>query len=378
MDKRIYLSPPHLSGLEKKFLNEALDSNWIAPLGPQVDSFEEEMADYLDVKAAVALNSGTAALHLALRNSNVKSGDIVLCPSLTFSSSANVILYEKAIPVFIDADPNTWNINYVSLERAIIACKERGKLPKVLITVDIYGQSADYDNILEICNKYNIVVIEDAAEALGSEYKGAKCGTFGKAGIFSFNGNKIVTTSGGGMLVSNDEKFVDHARFLSTQAREPEIHYEHKELGYNYRMSNLLAAVGRGQLAVLDEKVKSKQGIFSRYKSALGDIEGIEFMPIASYGISNCWLTTLLINDAVAGFDRDSVIAALENEDIESRPIWKPMHLQPLYKEFDYYESEEGDISKTLFNNGICLPSGTSLSIVDQERIIDIILSINK
>ena len=375
---RIYLSPPHLSGLEKEFLNEALDSNWIAPLGPQVDSFEEEMADYLDVKAAVALNSGTAALHLALRNSNVKSGDIVLCPSLTFSSSANVILYEKAIPVFIDADPNTWNINYVSLERAIIACKERGKLPKVLITVDIYGQSADYDNILEICNKYNIVVIEDAAEALGSEYKDEKCGTFGKAGVFSFNGNKIVTTSGGGMLVSNDEKFVDQARFLSTQAREPEIHYEHKELGYNYRMSNLLAAVGRGQLAVLDEKVKSKQGIFSRYKSALGDIEGIEFMPIASYGISNCWLTTLLINDVVAGFERDSVIAALENEDIESRPIWKPMHLQPLYKEFDYYKSEEGDISQTLFNNGICLPSGTSLSIVDQERIIDIILSINK
>jgi pyridoxal phosphate-dependent aminotransferase EpsN len=287
-------------------------------------------------------------------------------------------LYENAIPVFIDADPETWNINCVSLERAITTCKERGKLPKVLITVDIYGQSEDYDNILEICNKYNIVVIEDAAEALGSEYKGAKCGTFGKAGIFSFNGNKIVTTSGGGMLVSNDEKFVDQARFLSAQAREPEIHYEHKELGYNYRMSNLLAAVGRGQLAVLDEKVKSKQGIFSRYKSALGDIEGIEFMPIASYGISNCWLTTLLINDAVAGFDRDSVIAALENEDIESRPIWKPMHLQPLYKEFDYYKSEEGDISQTLFNNGICLPSGTSLSIVDQERIIDIILSINK
>ena len=374
---RIYLSPPHLSGLEKVFLNEALDSNWIAPLGPQVDSFEEEMAKYLDVKAAVALNSGTAALHLALRNSDVNSGDIVLCPSLTFSSSANVILYEKAIPVFIDADPNTWNINYVSLERAIIVCKERGKIPKVLITVDIYGQSADYDKILEICNKYNIAVIEDAAEALGSEYKGAKCGTFGKAGIFSFNGNKIVTTSGGGMLVSNDEKFVEQARFLSSQAREPEIHYEHKELGYNYRMSNLLAAVGRGQLAVLDEKVKSKQEIFTRYKLALGDIEGLEFMPMASYGISNCWLTTLVINEDIAGFNRDSVIVALEKENIESRPIWKPMHLQPLYKEFDYYLSDEGDISQMLFNNGICLPSGTNLSIDDQEKIIDIILSIN-
>lgn len=374
---RIYLSPPHLSGLEKEFLQEALDSNWIAPLGPQVDSFEEEMAEYLDVKAAVALSSGTAALHLALRNSGVKSDDIVLCPSLTFSSSANVILYEKAIPVFIDADPKTWNINCVSLERAIIVCKERGKLPKALITVDIYGQSADYDNILEICNKYNIVVIEDAAEALGSEYKGAKCGTFGKAGIFSFNGNKIITTSAGGMIVSNDEKFVEQARFLSSQAREDEIHYEHKELGYNYRMSNLLAAVGRGQLAVLDEKVKSKQEIFSRYKSALGDIEGLEFMPMASYGISNCWLTTLVINEDIAGFNRDSVIAALEKENIESRPIWKPMHLQPLYKEFDYYLSDEGDISQMLFNNGICLPSGTSLSIDDQEKIIDIILSIN-
>ena len=374
---RIYLSPPHLSGLEKEFLQEALDSNWIAPLGPQVDSFEEEMAEYLDVKAAVALSSGTAALHLALRNSGVKSDDIVLCPSLTFSSSANVILYEKAIPVFIDADPKTWNINCVSLERAIIVCKERGKLPKALITVDIYGQSADYDNILEICNKYNIVVIEDAAEALGSEYKGAKCGTFGKAGIFSFNGNKIITTSAGGMIVSNDEKFVEQARFLSSQAREDEIHYEHKELGYNYRMSNLLAAVGRGQLAVLDEKVKSKQEIFSRYKSALGDIEGLEFMPMASYGISNCWLTTLVINEDIAGFNRDSVIAALEKENIESRPIWKPMHLQPLYKEYDYYLSDEGDISQILFNNGICLPSGTSLSIDDQEKIIDIILSIN-
>ena len=246
-----------------------------------------------------------------------------------------------------------------------------------MITVDLYGQSADYDNIMQICNKNNIVVIEDAAEALGSEYKGAKCGTFGKAGIFSFNGNKIVTTSGGGMLVSNDEKFVEQARFLSSQAREPEIHYEHKELGYNYRMSNLLAAVGRGQLAVLDEKVKSKQEIFSKYKSALGDNEGLEFMPMATYGISNCWLTTLVINEDIAGFNRDSVIAALEKENIESRPIWKPMHLQPLYKEFDYYLSDEGDISQMLFNNGICLPSGTSLSIDDQEKIIDIILSIN-
>ena len=374
---RIYLSPPHLSGLEKDFLLEALDSNWIAPLGPQVDSFEEEIVEYLDVKAAVALSSGTAALHLALRISGVQSGDFVLCPSLTFSSTANVILYEKAIPIFIDADPKTWNIDFVALEKAILSCKERNILPKALITVDLYGQSVDYDIIMEICNKNNIVVIEDAAEALGSHYKGVKCGAFGKAGIFSFNGNKIVTTSGGGMLVSHDREFVEQARFLSAQAREPKIHYEHKELGYNYRMSNLLAAVGRGQLAVLDERVKIKQEIFSRYNSALGEIEGIEFMPLASYGISNRWLTTLTINEKKTGFNRDSVIAALEKEDIESRPVWKPMHLQPLYQEFEYFLSGEDDISKKLFHDGLCLPSGTSLSKIDQEKIIDIILSIN-
>jgi len=375
---RIYLSPPHLSGLEKEFLQEALDSNWIAPLGPQVDSFEQEIVQYLGVKSAVALSSGTAALHLALRISGVKSGDMVLCPSLTFSSSANVILYESAIPVFIDADPRTWNLDPFTLERAIDSFKKRNLLLKALITVDLYGQSEDYDIILDICKKNNIVVIEDAAEALGSEYKKMKCGSFGNAGILSFNGNKIVTTSGGGMLVSNDEEFVEQARFLSTQAREPGIHYEHKELGYNYRMSNLLAAVGRGQIAVLDERVKLKQDIFSRYKSALDHIVGLEFMPMASYGMSNCWLTTLLINEDIAGFNRDFVIAELEKENIESRPVWKPMHLQPLYKEFEYFISEKGDISQMLFNNGLCLPSGTSLSIDDQERIIDIILSINK
>ena len=375
---KIYLSPPHLSGLEKEFLHEALDSNWIAPLGPQVDMFEEEMAQYLGVKSAVALNSGTAALHLALRVSGVKSGDIVLCPSLTFSSSANVILYENAIPVFIDSDTKTWNMDVFSLERAIASCKKQNILPKALIAVDLYGQSADYDIITNICKKNNIVVIEDAAEALGSEYNGAKCGSFGKAGIFSFNGNKIITTSGGGMLVSNDKEFVEQARFLSTQAREPEIYYEHKELGYNYRMSNLLAAVGRGQLVVLDERVRSKQEIFSTYKSALEHIEGLKFMPEASYGISNRWLTTLTINENVARFNKDEVIKKLEKENIESRPVWKPMHLQPLYKEFEYFISDKGDISQMLFNNGLCLPSGTSLSINDQEKIIDIILSFNQ
>jgi len=287
-------------------------------------------------------------------------------------------LYEKAIPVFIDANPKTWNINCVSLERAIIACKEKGKLPKVLITVDLYGQSADYDNIMEICNKNNIVVIEDAAEALGSEYKGAKCGTFGKAGIFSFNGNKIVTTSGGGMLVSNDEKFVEQARFLSSQAREPEIHYEHKELGYNYRMSNLLAAVGRGQLQSLDNYVSKRRDIYKKYYDALSPVAGIEFMQEAEYGKSNRWLTTLTVDEKVTGISRTQIIDALEKENIESRPVWKPMHMQPLYEKYEYVKSDARDVSAELFENGLCLPSGYSLSEEDQSRIIDIILSLLK
>ena len=271
------MSPPYMSSSEKELLVEAFDSNWIAPLGPNVDLFETEIADYIGVNSAAALSSGTAALHLALKSLGLKAGDKVLCSSLTFAASANAILYENCIPVFIDSDPATWNLDVELLEEAIIQHK-----PKALITVDLYGQSCDYDFIIAVCKKHGVAIIEDSAEALGSEYKGKKCGAFGDISVLSFNGNKIITTSGGGMLLSNNEDYVKKARFLATQAREPELHYEHKELGYNYRMSNLLAAVGRGQLRVIDDRVISRRKIFDCYKEALGGIEGIDFMPEGS------------------------------------------------------------------------------------------------
>jgi len=370
LNKRIYLSPPHMSGQEFEFLKDAFDSNWIAPLGPHVDAFEQEMAEYLEVKYAAALSSGTAALHLGLILVGVKEGDVVLCPSLTFSASANVILYLNATPVFLDAHPESWTLNPEALEIAIKKFQ-----PKALIAVDLYGQSADYDIILEICESYNVVVIEDAAEALGSEYKEKKCGTFGRMGVLSFNGNKIITTSGGGMLVSNDKDLINKAIFLSTQAREPGIHYEHKELGYNYRMSNLLAAVGRGQLQVLDERVQTKRKVFQWYFDALADVDGIEFMPEARYGKPNRWLTTFTVDPQKTGVNRTQIITALEKENVEARPIWKPMHLQPLYKDCVYITADEEDVSANLFKNGLCLPSGSNLSETDQDRIIDIIIN---
>jgi len=369
-NKRIYLSPPHMSGQEVELMKDAFDSNWIAPLGPHVDAFEQEMAGYLGIGHAVALTTGTAALHLALKLVGVKDGDTVLCPSLTFSASANVILYENATPVFLDAHPDSWTLNPEALEIAI-----KKYQPKALIAVDLYGQSADYDIILEICESYNVAVIEDAAEALGSEYKEKKCGAFGRMGVLSFNGNKIITTSGGGMLVSNNEDVVKKARFLATQAREPEIHYEHKELGYNYRMSNLLAAVGRGQLQVLNNRVKARRHIFQRYFKALSEIYGFYFMPEAPNSRSNRWLTTLTVDPKKTGVNRTQIIDALEKENIEARPVWKPMHLQPLYKDCDYITADEEDVSANLFKNGLCLPSGSNLSETDQDRIIDIIIN---
>jgi len=369
-NKRIYLSPPHMSGQEVELMKDAFDSNWIAPLGPHVDAFEQETAGYLGISHAVALTTGTAALHLALKLVGVKNGDTVLCPSLTFSASTNVILYENAIPIFLDVHPDTWTLNPDLLVIAIEKYQ-----PKALITVDLYGQSSDYDVILEICGSYNVAVIEDAAEALGAEYKGQKCGTFGRMGVLSFNGNKIITTSSGGMLVSDNEDYVKKARFLATQAREQEIHYEHRELGYNYRMSNLLAAVGRGQLQVLDERVKARREIFQRYFDTLSEIKGIEFMSEAPYGKTNRWLTTLTVDPQKTGITRNQIITALEKENIEARPVWKPMHLQPLYKDCDYITADEEDVSANLFKNGLCLPSGSNLSETDQDRIIDIIIN---
>ena len=355
---------------ERRLLLKAFDSNWIAPLGPHVDAFEKEMAEYLGMDHVAALSSGTAAIHLALKILSIKENDTVLCPSLTFSASANPILYEKAKPVFIDSHPNTWDLDIELLEKAVIKYS-----PKALIAVDLYGQSCDYDPIVELCNQYDVALIEDAAEALGSEYKVGKCGTFGRVGILSFNGNKIITTSGGGMLVSNNEDYIKKARFLASQAREPEIHYEHKELGYNYRMSNLLAAVGRGQLQVIEERVKARREIFERYFEALSGIEGIKFMPEAPYGKTNRWLTTLTVDPQKTGVTRTQIINALEKENIEARPVWKPMHMQPLYKDCDYITIGEEDVSGRLFENGLCLPSGSNLSLDDQNRIIDIIVT---
>jgi len=349
---------------------EAFDSNWIAPLGPQVDQFEAEMAEYIGVKSAAALSSGTAALHLALKVLGLKAGDKVLCSSLTFAASANAIRYENCIPVFIDSDLGTWNLDVGLLEEAILKHN-----PKALIAVDLYGQSCDYDAIREICRKHDVAIIEDSAEALGAEYRGQKCGAFGDISVFSFNGNKIITTSGGGMLLSDNEEYVKKARFLSTQAREPEIHYEHKELGYNYRMSNLLAAVGRGQLQVIDDRVNSRRKIFLRYQEALGKVEGIEFMPEAPGYRSNRWLTTLTVDSKIAGVTRTDIIDVLASENIESRPVWKPMHLQPLYKNFNYISKDGLDVCGRLFEYGLCLPSGSDLSESDQGRVIDIILS---
>lgn len=355
---------------EFNHLKDAFDSNWIAPLGPHVNGFEDEMCDYLEVAAAAALSSGTGALHLALKMAGVHQGDKVLCSSLTFAASANVIVYEKAEPVFIDSDSRYWILDVGCLETALKKHK-----PKALIAVDLYGQSCDYDAISDLCKQYQCVLIEDAAEALGSDYRGKKCGNFGEMAILSFNGNKIITTSGGGMLVSNTSEYVEKARFLSTQAREHEIHYEHKEIGYNYRMSNLLAAVGRGQLEVLDQRVARKREIFDRYFKALAAIDGINFMEEMPGTRSNRWLTTLTIDPVRTGTNRTEIIQKLESENIEARPVWNPMHLQPVFKNAAYVQNPGSDISAELFEKGICLPSGTAMAETDQDKVIDILMN---
>ena len=372
---RIFLSPPHMSGNEQKYINEAFETNWIAPLGPNVDAFEKELAEYVGSKGAAAVSSGTAAIHLALRLLDVQQGDRVFCSSLTFIASANPILYQGAEPVFIDSEPDTWNMSPLALERAMEAAKKEGKLPKAVIVVNLYGQSAKMDEILAICNHYQVPVVEDAAESLGSTYKGKKSGTFGKFGIYSFNGNKIITTSGGGMLVSDDVEALQKSRFLATQARDPAPHYQHSQVGYNYRMSNIVAGIGRAQLEVLDERVKARRAIFDRYVRALGDIEGIHFMPELEGTMSNRWLTTLTIDQQALGMTPMDIISTLAAENIEARPVWKPLHLQPLFDGVQYYPHEEGwSVSDELFANGICLPSGSSMTVEEQNRVIDVFL----
>ena len=369
---RIYLSPPHLAGDELTALERALRSNWIAPLGPEVDAFEQEFAAVVGTRGAAALSSGTAALHLAVRLLGVKPGDEVLCPTLTFAATANAVIYEGALPVFVDCDAATWNIDPILLRQELADCAGRGLLPAAVITVDALGQSADHDPILDVCAEYGVPVIEDAAEALGATYRNRPLGGFGRFGVFSFNGNKILTTSGGGMLVSDDLEALARARYLAAQARAPAPHYEHTEVGFNYRMSNLLAAVGRAQLAVLDRRVAEKRQVFQWYQDRLGGQQGVELMPEADYGRATRWLTCVLFDPESFGASTEDVRLALEGEDIEARPVWKPLHLQPVYSG---RRVRGGQVSEAIFERGLCLPSGSALLEEDVDRICGLVLA---
>ncbi len=363
--EKIILTSPHMSdeGYEMEYVQEAFDTNWIAPMGKNVNEFEKELASRVGSKVAAATVSGTSAIHMALKASGVGEGDIVFASSLTFSATVNPIIYQNAIPVFIDSDYKTWNMCPEALEKAF----EKYPEVKAVIVVHLYGLSADMDKIVEICNKHDVSLIEDAAESLGSLYKGRQTGTFGDYGIFSFNGNKIITTSGGGMLVSEYEERIEKVRFWSTQARDNERHYEHSEIGYNYRMSNVVAGIGRGQLKVLDQRVAKKKYVLEFYKRELGELEGVEFMPENEWDQPNFWLTCMTLSGQIRPID---VIEALEEENIESRPLWKPMHMQPIFKQYDYIG---GDVSEKLFENGICLPSDTKLTDEELDRICGII-----
>jgi len=368
LHKKIYLSPPHLNGEEIDFIKDAIDSNWIAPLGPHVDAFESEVADYVGVKQAAALSSGTAALHLALEILGVQKGDHVFCSDLTFVASANAIRYLNAIPVFIDAEPTSWNMSPSALEKAF-----ESVLPKAVIVTDIYGQSADYKLIAEICDKHQTPIIEDAAESLGAEYNRKKCGSFGEMAILSFNGNKIITTSGGGMLLTDRSEFVLEAKKLSTQSREEALHYEHAQVGYNYRLSNILAALGRAQLKSLDQYVEKRREIFNYYYNNLKNVEGIRFMPEIENGKSTRWLSVVLMENI--NHDKiEDIIRSFSEENIEVRPIWKPMHLQPVFEDASFYYNSQKPISASLFEHGLCLPSGSDLSKNDLNRIIELLI----
>jgi dTDP-4-amino-4,6-dideoxygalactose transaminase len=418
MNKRIFLSPPHMGDFEQKFIREAFESNYIAPLGPQVDAFEKAFSEYTGIQYCVALSSGTVAMHLALLDLGVGPGDEVIASTLTFIGSVTPVTFLGAKTVFVDCDLESWNMDPGLLAEELAVCAKRGKLPKAVIPTDLYGQCCDYERIFEICGQYEIPVVVDAAEAMGaffqkseirnqrteagsqksesqlkiqnSKFKIARhAGKGARAAVFSFNGNKIMTTSGGGMLASDDKNLIDHVRFLSQQACDPFPHYEHSEIGYNYRMSNILAAIGRGQLKILDERVKRKREIFDYYQKALGDIDGIEFIPEPEWSRSNRWLTVILISPDVFGADREQVRLALEDENIKSRPVWKAMHLQPVFDTGDpEIESKKraidkkrytcrsvgGQVSEDLFNRGLCLPSGTAMTETDLERVVDTIL----
>ncbi len=365
MNKKIYLSSPHMSdeGYEMEYIKEAFDTNWIAPLGANVDGFEKELAAKVGSKYAAALSSGTAAIHMALKAAGVGKGDIVFCQDLTFSATANPIIYQNATPVFIDSDYKTWNMDPNALETAF---KKHPKV-KAVIVVHLYGLSADLDPIIDLCKKYNVPLIEDAAESLGTKYKGKDTGTFGDYGIYSFNGNKIITTSGGGMLVSDNEEKITKVRFWATQSRDKARHYQHSELGYNYRMSNIVAGIGRGQLKVLENRINKKKYIFEYYKRELKNLEGIEFMPINDWNKPNYWLSCITVSGKVKPIE---IMESLEKDNIETRPIWKPMHMQPYFEGYDFIG--EG-VSEKIFESGVCLPSDTKMTDEDLNRICEII-----
>lgn len=364
----IFLSVPHMGGLEEGFVREAFESNWIAPLGPQVEAFEREFANHVGARYALALSTGTAALHLAYQLAGVRPGDEVLVPTLTFAATVNPIRYLGARPVFIDSEPASWNMDPLLVEEALEVRSRAGRKPAAISVVHLYGQSADLGSLLELCDHYQVPLVEDAAESLGATYGDAHTGTFGMMGAFSFNGNKVITTSGGGMLISHDAGLIRHALKLATQAREPVIHYEHEEIGYNYRMSNILAAIGRGQLRVLDDHVTARRRNFSFYEKELGYLPGLAFMPEANWGKHSRWLTTLTIDPLEFGSDREEVRTALLENGIEARPVWKPMHRQPV---FAHHEFLGGGVADDLFERGLCLPSSSNLTLEDLERVVD-------
>ncbi|WP_298999906.1 aminotransferase class I/II-fold pyridoxal phosphate-dependent enzyme [uncultured Tenacibaculum sp.] len=377
MKEKIWLSSPHMGGGEQKYVQEAFDTNWVAPLGPNVNGFEQDLEKYIGEGSKVAcLASGTSALHLALILAGVSNGDEVLCQSMTFSASANPITYQGAIPVFVDSEKETWNICPKALEDAIEEGITNGKKPKAIIVVHLYGMPAKMDKIVALSKKYDITLIEDAAEALGSTYKGQKCGTFGDFGILSFNGNKIITTSGGGALVCRNEEDKQKAIFLATQARDNAPHYQHSHIGYNYRMSNIVAGIGRGQMEVLDKHVSLRRGNNQFYQEVFKDVEGVRVLtePTSEY-YSNHWLSAVVMEESKTGFSREELRLALEKENIESRPLWKPMHLQPVFKDCKYYGT---NVSEKLFEDGLCLPSGSNLTEEDRTRIKEVISNVLK
>ena len=376
--QRIYLSSPHMGGEEMTYVKEAFDSNWIAPLGPQVEAFERECAEHAGVKAALALSSGTAAALLAARLLGVEEGDIFFCQSLTFVATLAPFVQMGASPVFIDSEPASWNMSPMALESAFDDAERSGRLPKAVVLVNLYGQPCDMDKLVPICKRHGVPILEDAAESMGSTYRDRQTGSFGRFGFYSFNGNKIITTSGGGMLLSDDEEAVAEARFLSTQARDKAPWYQHSTLGYNFRLSNVLAGIGRAQLKLLDDRVRLRRAVFDRYHEVLSGEPGVTFMPEQGQSRSNRWLTTLTIDEGITGTTRMEIVGALAAKNIESRPVWKPMHLQPVFANAPYYRHGGEDISRRLFEDGICLPSGSNLTQEEQHEIIEIVARLLK